>query len=402
MAANRLRWLDGVRGAAALTVVLHHMWLGSWPFFPEDHGPWYLGWLLYGHLAVAVFIVVSGFSLALGPVRHGGRLVGGAGRFIQRRAWRILPAYWAALVLSMVLFVVVLHPETGGGVAARTFAIHGLLLQDILQNTPPNGTFWSIAIEWQIYFVFPLILLLALRVRMIAAVALTAVAVILAHLLAVSDSAGVLAKIEHLAPQFLALFAFGVLACWMAHQEPARPLRRAVAACTGAGFAGFVALALTQGSVWMAGHWFVVDMFFGTVVAGMLLLVATTERPWKAATLGSRPAVLLGSFSYSVYLMHAPVLTTIYRYTLKPLELAPLTEFAAQVVFLLPAVLLFCYGFHRVFERPFLERRDLASLRTLPVLVWLSGRRRAGNVAAPAAEAPALAAPVVSVAAEEA
>jgi peptidoglycan/LPS O-acetylase OafA/YrhL len=396
-AANRLRWLDGVRGAAALFVVLHHMWLGSWPFFPEDRGPVWLGWLLYGHLAVAVFIVVSGFSLALAPVRHGGRLVGGAGRFIQRRAWRILPAYWAALVLSMVFFAFVLHPETSGGEAARTFLIHGALLQDVFQNTPPNGTFWSIAVEWQIYFVFPLILLVALRLRMVAAVALTAIAVILAHQLAAADPASVFAKIDHLSPQFLALFAFGVLASWAAHRELPRAVRPLVAAACGAGLAGFVTLAVTQGSTWMANHWFWVDMLFGVIVAGLLLLTATTERSWRSATLGSRPAVLLGSFSYSLYLMHAPVLSTLYKFTLKPLDLAPLPNFAAQVVFLLPPILLCCYGFYRLFERPFLERRDLASLRTLPLWIWLSGRGR--GVAAPGLGAAAVVAPAVAPAA---
>src|ERR1700760_753689 len=89
---GRVLWLDGVRGAAAMFVVFHHMWLAVWPAFPSNIGPWWLGWLLYGHLAVAIFIVVSGFSLALAPLSNGGRLRGGTRRFIRRRAGRILPA----------------------------------------------------------------------------------------------------------------------------------------------------------------------------------------------------------------------------------------------------------------------------------------------------------------------
>ena len=117
----RTRWLDGLRGCAALFVVLHHMWLSSWPFFPNDRGPWFLGWLLYGHLGVAVFIVVSGYSLTLAPVRAGGALKGGARRFLRRRAWRILPAYWAALTLSALAFALLLQPEVGDGTVARSF-----------------------------------------------------------------------------------------------------------------------------------------------------------------------------------------------------------------------------------------------------------------------------------------
>ena len=70
-AVRRVEWLDSIRGAAALFVVLHHTWLSVWPSYPRTTGPSWLGWLLYGHLAVAVFIVVSGFSLSLAPVRRG-------------------------------------------------------------------------------------------------------------------------------------------------------------------------------------------------------------------------------------------------------------------------------------------------------------------------------------------
>ncbi|HVD88699.1 MAG TPA: acyltransferase family protein, partial [Jatrophihabitantaceae bacterium] len=82
--------LDGIRGLAALYVVVHHCWLVSFHGYPANTGPAWLGWLVYGHLAVVVFIVLSGFSLAIAPARRGWRL-GGTVRFAQRRAWRILP-----------------------------------------------------------------------------------------------------------------------------------------------------------------------------------------------------------------------------------------------------------------------------------------------------------------------
>src|SRR5215213_1994497 len=129
---TRVPWLDGIRGAAAIFVVLHHMWLTAWPGFPSDNGPWWLGWLLYGHMAVAIFIVVSGFSLALTPVGNGGKLKGGVRRFLRRRAWRIIPAYWAALVLSMVVTALLLRPDLAPTAIAKSLAVHGLLLQDVV------------------------------------------------------------------------------------------------------------------------------------------------------------------------------------------------------------------------------------------------------------------------------
>ena len=386
--SRRLHWLDGVRGGAALFVVLHHMWLAAWPYYPENRGPWWLGWLLYGHLAVAVFIVVSGYSLALAPLRHGGELVSGTGRFIRRRAMRILPAYWTALVFSTVLFVLILEPSASAGATTKGFLVHATLLQDVIGSITPNGAFWSIAVEWQIYFVFPLILLLALRTRMTVAVALTTIGVIAAHMIAQSGS--VLEKINHLTPQFLALFAFGVLAAWATHNGVGRAVRRGVGAVVVLALIGFVALAASQGSPWMTNHWFSVDLLFGSAVAGAMLLTATSSRPWRERSLGSRPAVALGAFSYSLYLVHAPLVASAQIAVLGPMDLSPMVNFALLVGVVLPIVLLLSYAFFRAFEQPFLNRRDLASLRTLPAwqLVSRRGRRPA---AAPArvAEEPA-------------
>ena len=99
--------LDGVRGLAALFVVLHHAWLLTADHFPIAAETGLLGlltnWLLYGHLAVDVFIVLSGFCLILPVARSGGALAGGAAGFYRRRARRILPPYFAALTISVAL-----------------------------------------------------------------------------------------------------------------------------------------------------------------------------------------------------------------------------------------------------------------------------------------------------------
>ena len=89
-AGSHVPGLDGLRGLAALYVVLFHCWLLAFPGFPRNSGPFWLGWLMYGRLAVVFFLVLSGFSLALSPARKGWQQ-GGVARFLRRRAWRILP-----------------------------------------------------------------------------------------------------------------------------------------------------------------------------------------------------------------------------------------------------------------------------------------------------------------------
>jgi peptidoglycan/LPS O-acetylase OafA/YrhL len=62
--------------------------------------------------------VLSGFSLAVSPARHGCRFGGTAG-FARRRAWRILPAYAAALILSVLVDWMLRAPADTRSVVVR-------------------------------------------------------------------------------------------------------------------------------------------------------------------------------------------------------------------------------------------------------------------------------------------
>jgi peptidoglycan/LPS O-acetylase OafA/YrhL len=382
---NRVHWLDGVRGAAAMFVVLHHMWLAVWPAFPRNAGPWWLGPLLYGHLAVAVFIVVSGFSLALAPLADGGRLRGGTRRFVRRRAWRIVPAYWVALVFSTVVAAFVLDSVSGPGTIAKSLVVHGLLLQDVVASQAPNGAFWSIAVEWQIYFVFPLVLWLARRRSVEAAVAATVGVVLVAH--AVARIGPPFDKIDHLTPQFLALFALGILAVHLGRGARAARLRRPLGALALVVFAAVVLLAAVQGSEWMVARYFAVDLAFGLATACLLCTLYAGGAAWVGGLLGSRAGLKLGLFSYSIYLMHAPIVGVLEAYVVGPLAVPPLARFAVMLAVGLPVVLAACYGFHLLFEAPFLRHRDARALRAIAMRAPRPRRRRVrpGPEAAPVA-----------------
>ncbi len=135
--AARLHRLDGIRGVAALFVVLHHCWLLSFPGYPSNTGPWWLGWLIYGHFAVVVFIVLSGFSLAIAPSRSGWQLRS-VREFARRRAWRILPPYWAALAFSLaVAWWIVAQPDTDEP-TAKSVAVYGFLRPGPLRLAEPQ------------------------------------------------------------------------------------------------------------------------------------------------------------------------------------------------------------------------------------------------------------------------
>src|SRR5664279_1317923 len=159
---RRLAGLDGIRGLAALFVVVHHIFLRAFPGYPVDHAPFWAAWLIYGRFAVVVFIVLSGFSLAVSPARSGWRLDGLA-RFARRRARRILPPYWAALAFSLLMTWLVVAQPGQGVPGAKSVVVNGLLVQNLVGAPSPNRAFWSMAVEAQLYILFPLLLLMVRR-----------------------------------------------------------------------------------------------------------------------------------------------------------------------------------------------------------------------------------------------
>jgi len=339
-------------------------------------------------MAVATFIVVSGFSLALAPMRDGGTLSGGVKRFLRRRAWRILPAYWAALILSLIIMAVFLQPQLSTGAIGRATAVYGLLLQDAVGSANPNGALWSIAVEWQIYFVFPLILIVGRRTNLVTAVSLTAAVVILVH--AATSFGPPFDKLTRLTPQFLALFAAGVLAVWLGRHDRLDKLVRPLGMLAAMAFGTFVALAATQGSLFMVINFFWVVLLCGIGVASMLALMYAGRVNPARRFFGSRGLVFLGLFSYSIYLIHDPIVSMLSAYVFGPMALSPLATFALSLVLGLPLVLAFCYGFHLMFEAPFLRQRHLSAIKTMPLVrfwpQWLERRR--ARTEAPAEEVP--------------
>lgn len=354
---SRVEWLDGVRAIAALFVVLHHTWLLTFGGFPGNDGPRYLDILVYGHLAVAVFIVVSGFSLTLGPARRSFVLREGAVGFYRRRFWRIVPPYWAALLLSAAIVWIGLIPTvTGSTLTVRDFLIHFVLLQDTLGNTPPNGTFWSIAIEVHIYLFFP-ILLWSLRRFGTLAVGLVVVALVVALHVA-GSYVPFFNLFDRYTPQFFALFAFGMLA------SSATSSKRAFGATSAVVFVGVTAVAAIVGTTSMVAGYFWVDLAVGFASACAFAALVTRPMSGLRRFLELKFLRFVGAYAYSLYLVHGPILEIVRQHVIRPAGLGGWSAFLVMLTLGAPLALLSGYGFFRLFERPFLLIRSVAQLRT--------------------------------------
>ena len=342
----RLTGLDGIRGLAALFVVVHHCWLMSFPGYPANSGPVWTTFLVYGHLAVVVFIVLSGFSLGIAPARHGWRL-DSLPAYARRRARRILPPYWAALLFSLAMAWLLGPQPANGPPNSTSVVVYGLLLQDFLAAPTPNGTFWTIAIEAHLYLLLPVLLLVMRRagpVRMLICV-LTGVLAL-----------GMLASptwILRLAPQFAAGFAAGLVAAGAVRLRPPYPRFHWFAA--GAALP-VLALISLNGPVWTVRHYFWVDLAITPAVALFLAGVATGKPRFPSA----RSLRTLGDCSYSLYLTHAAIIVPLARKLVQPNVPHGVPAFLVTLAIGVPLTLLVAHLFAKVFEIPFTARRERA------------------------------------------
>jgi peptidoglycan/LPS O-acetylase OafA/YrhL len=356
---RRLVGLDGVRGIAALIVVLHHSYLLAYPGYPAITGPWWAGWLIYGHFSVVVFIVLSGFSLAVSPARNEWRL-GSKMKFAERRAWRILPPYWAALAFSLAVAWVIM-PQPGESVpTGKSALVYGLLLQDVVGSPSPNGAFWSIAVEAQLYIVFPLMLLLLRRGS--AAVMLSLVGAAVALIGILSPTSPAVATLLRLTPQFAVLFSLGVVAAGVLSAEcPKRVPWQWFALITAVPVFTLITL---SGSVRTIDHLYWIDMLVGIPVALLFAAMATGHPRWLLRILDTRPIRSLGSFSYSLYLIHAPIVVVVYTRLIAPRYPPGVPAFLATILIGGTISVLGARMFAAVFEIPFQRHRSRDALRT--------------------------------------
>jgi peptidoglycan/LPS O-acetylase OafA/YrhL len=156
----RLAVVDGFRGIAILSVLLGHCLLPG-PSAPLTRLLYEGGkWLWLG---VDLFFVLSGFLITR-------ILISSVGRpdyfraFYARRALRILPASYLVLLIAFVLFPL-LRPDLAGTGFQRTWPYFAAYVQNwLLIAHPPEIAWdglhhtWSLAIEEQFYLAWPLVI----------------------------------------------------------------------------------------------------------------------------------------------------------------------------------------------------------------------------------------------------
>lgn len=151
---SRIPSLDGLRALAVLVVFVGH---GR-----TDQGQW------PGYVGVTVFFFLSGFlitTLLRKELEKSGRIH--LTRFYLRRTFRILPAAYFTIVVSLALAAAGILPASisGWGVLAEflNYTNYYIVSAGYESLPPETSQMWSLAVEEQYYLIVPLALLLAYR-----------------------------------------------------------------------------------------------------------------------------------------------------------------------------------------------------------------------------------------------
>jgi peptidoglycan/LPS O-acetylase OafA/YrhL len=392
---SRLSFLDGLRGLAALYVMLHHMSRQIWPDARSTAAvasrqgltgaisggglqKLITAPLSFGHYAVDLFIALSGFCLMLPVIQAGGKLRGGGWRFLARRARRILPPYYAALLLSLVLIRIAIFMPTGTPwdqcIAITNWGLvsHLLMLQDLCGAhfvvwSQIDHPLWSVAVEFQIYLLFPTLIWMWNRIGGIKALLASTVFILLGCILLHFS------PIRILCFDYTAVFCMGVAACAVTNSNVAPwPMIRRYVPWSWIGLislAGFVILKRFISEEDRASAIF--DPAFGVVCALLLVVLSDSPRSLLRRALQWKPLAFVGTFSYSLYLIHAPLIQLIWIYLVQPIGWNSIATFFGLVFLGSLLILSAAYLFFLVCERPFLTSSSRARYSDLPAVTAL-------------------------------
>ncbi|MDO8891699.1 MAG: acyltransferase [Sulfurimicrobium sp.] len=289
--------LDAFKAIACLMIVMHHLAAYgpmsdvAYPLFPG-----LIDWLYqYGRMAVQAFFVMAGFLAARKFAPHGESLVASPWPIIGQRYVRLAVPYLVALMLAIGCAALARewmnHDSIPAAPSIPQLLAHALLLQDLLHQEALSAGVWYIAIDFQLFALTALVLWLPRRVgfpseKIRATAPLLVAALTLSSLFVFNRNHAW----DQSAVYFFGSYGLGMLGYWASNRRHSKLWLGLL-----------VALAIAA---------LLVEFRERIAVAGILMLALALSKP--SSTMGNwaafRPLAYLGRISFSVFLVHFPLL----------------------------------------------------------------------------------------------
>jgi len=336
---DRYVFVDALRGIAAVAVVVCHLFYSRWLFKSTEIGTFHLfaDIALYGARGVQIFFVISGFVIAH-SLRRTIPDARGIGNFILRRQVRLDLPYWAVMAGILLLAVIeqrmpfIRHPGTLP--APGDLLLNMTYLQIILGRTPILGVAWTLCIEIQFYLFFMLTLAVTTRRAMAGRIATATLAAVFVTGVAFLAFDPAPSEVKPWMVHYWPYFAAGALAYWS--------VRRWIPLWV------FPVFCVPFAVSWF---WSAVPSATITGVATAVVLYAVGLRGKLTSLWKGRGLQYLGRTSYSLYLVHVPVVFLVCQIGF---QLTHDTRASAALWYTVAgsASLLVADLFHRCIEQP--------------------------------------------------
>lgn len=294
---SRMPVVDALKAIACLMIVLHHMAVYgpmsdvAYPLFPG-----LIDWLFqYGRVAVQAFFVMSGFLAAKKFAPYGVSLVAEPLQIIAQRYLRLAVPYLAALTLAIICAALARewtnHESIPAAPSFPQLLAHALLLQDLLGHSALSAGVWYIAIDFQLFALSMLLLWLSRQLEYRSPkLRLTAPLLIAVMTLASLFAFNRDVTWDKTAFYFFGSYGLGILSYWATSNR--------------------------YGALWLAllgllvSTALLVEFRYRIAVAGILMLALGFARQGGGLENWPMPRSLtyLGRISFSVFLVHYPLL----------------------------------------------------------------------------------------------
>jgi peptidoglycan/LPS O-acetylase OafA/YrhL len=293
---SRLPSLDGLRAIAVILVTVGHVVTAEGTMFPRS---WHFV-SIFARTGVDVFFVISGFLITHLLLRE--RQTTGAislRGFYYRRCLRIIPAY---LVMLLVMYVV---SRAGWFFVDRNAWIPALTYSyNLTPGVRSIGHVWSLCVEEHFYLIWPIVLVLLGRK---SAQIFLVIAILSAPIFRFAlwrhyhNSANILA----FTPACIDTISIGCLLAYLAHSSRyAGLVQWAKGKGTGLAIVATLALVISVVLLSRSGKYVLgpKGAIEGGLIAVLIFAVIADPTCWIGKILNSRPLVVIGMLSYSLYL----------------------------------------------------------------------------------------------------